>query len=93
MKEKEVMLGVPEDDNTIELTEHRAMVCFPEDAVEIEINAKVFHDSKLMEVRKVLSMQDIRESFKKADDGYIDDDDMFCITEKGMQWMEEHGIK
>lgn len=93
MKEKEVMLGVPEDDNTIELTEHRAMVCFPEDAVEIEINAKVFHDSKLMEVRKVLSMQDIRESFKKADDGYIDDDDMFCITEKGLQWLEENKEK
>ena len=92
MKEKEVMFGVTEE-NTVTLTDHRAMVQLPENAVEIEINAKVFKDGTLLDVSKTLSMEDIREAFRKADDGYIDDDDVFTVTEKGLQWLEEHETK
>lgn len=86
---KEVMLGVPEEKETIELSEHRAMVCFPEDAVEVKVDCKVFHNGELINVSKVLSMADIRTAFKKADDGYIDDDDRFVLTDKGKAYLEE----
>lgn len=88
MNEKEIMLGVPEED--VALTEHRAMVEMPENAVEVTLNAKVFYDGELITVHKVLDMNDIRTAFKKADDGYIDDEDRFCLTEKGIQWLENH---
>lgn len=76
-------------DEEVNLTEHRAMVYLPENSVEIEINCKVFNDGELLNVRKVLKMSDIRDAFRKADDGYIDDEDRFVLTEKGLKWLEE----
>jgi len=92
MAKKEIMLGVPEgeeEEKTIELTEHRAMVLLPEDAVEVEMNAMVYHEGKLVDVSRTLSMADLREAFRKADEGYIDDDDQFVLTEKGKAFFEE----
>lgn len=73
----------------IEVNVHRAMIELPENAVEITVNAKVFIDGKLLEVSNVYDMAAIREMFRKADDGYIDDDDVFTITDKGREYLEE----
>ena len=73
----------------IELMNHRAMVELPENAVEVQLGIKVFHEGELITVGRTLSMDDIRTAFRKADDGYIDDDDEFVITEKGLQWLED----
>ena len=94
MAKKEVMLGVtdsPEVKNEISLLEHRAILFgFPEHAVEIEIQAKVFENGELLNVTRKMDMDEIREAFRKADDGYIDDDDRFVITDKGIAYLEEH---
>lgn len=91
--DKEVMLGVPNDDLTeVEIMEHRAMVTMPENAVEVEIRAKVFENGELIDVSKKLSMQELREAFRKADDGYIDDDDVFVLTDKGRAHIDEYGL-
>lgn len=91
MKEKEIMLGVPEDDTeTVELDEHRAMIYLPENAVEIEVKAKVYHEGEIIDASKKMTLEDIREAFRKADDGYIDDDDVFYITDKGKALLEEY---
>ena len=87
-KKKEIMLGVPDEDG-VELLEHRAMVTLPEDAVEAEFNVKVFHEGELISVKKTMNMSELREAFKKADDGYIDDDDRFVLTDKGMAYLDE----
>lgn len=93
MKDEEIMLGVPAEEEskqeTVELINHRAMVELPENAVEITVNAKVFHDGGLINVSKKLDMNEIRTAFQKADDGYIDDEDTFEITEKGKAWLDE----
>lgn len=87
---EEVMLGVPaEDQESIELMEHRAMIELPEDAVEAQIKVKVFHDGEIVDVVKTLKMSDLRTAFRKADDGYIDDEDTFVLTDKGMAYLEE----
>ena len=76
--------------DAVELTNHRAMIELPEDAVEVELNIKVFHEGELIIVTTTLSMSDIRTAFKKADDGYIDEDDRFVLTERGKAWLEEY---
>lgn len=75
-------------DNEIELKEHRAMICLPENAVEATMIVKVFYAGKLIEVKKILEISDLRTAFQKADEGYIDDDDRFEITDKGLEWLE-----
>ena len=40
-----------------------------------------------------MKLSDIREAFRKADDGYIDDDDRYMITEKGLKWLEENAVE
>ena len=93
MEEKEVMLGVPDSpevENEISLLEHRAILFgFPEHAVEVEIQAKVFENGELLNVTRKMNMDEIREAFRKADDGYIDDDDRFVLTDKGKAYLEE----
>lgn len=91
-KDAEVLFGVPRGEE-ISLCEHRAMICLPEDSVEVEIRCKVYSGGKLVDVSKTLDMNDLRTAFKKADDGYIDDEDTFCITEKGLKWLEENETK
>ena len=78
-----------EDKEYIDLTEHRAMIYLPESAVEVTVSAKVYADGQLHNVSKTYDMQEIREMFRKADEGYIDDDDTFVITDKGRAFMEE----
>ena len=78
-----------DSDETIELLEHRAMIYLPEDVVEATIVCKVFMYGDVHKVEKRLTMADIREAFKKADDGYIDDDDVFTITDEGRAYFEE----
>lgn len=77
------------EEKEVVLNEHRAMVYLPEDAVEVRFEAKVYHDGELITAQKILTMGDLREAFRKADEGYIDDDDVFVITEKGKKWLEE----
>ena len=77
------------NDEYIELDEHRAMVTLPENAVEINIEAKIYDGGKIKHVARTMSMQDIREAFHKADSGYIDEDDRFTITDAGKQYLEE----
>ena len=93
MEEKEVMLGVPDDPENkeyMELSEHRAILFgLPEHAVEVEICANVFENGKLFNVSKTMNMDEIREAFRKADDGYIDDDDRFVLTDSGKAFLDE----
>ena len=86
VKKLEDMAKEPE---MVELMNHRAMVELPENAVEITVKAKVYHGGKLISVGKTMDMEEIRTAFRKADDGYIDDEDTFVITEKGKAWLDE----
>lgn len=78
-----------DDKEYIELNEHRAIIGLPENTVELTITAKVFEDGELQTVSAKYGMSQVREMFEKADKGYIDDDDRFVITEKGLAWLEE----
>lgn len=77
----------------IELNSVRSMIYIPENVIEIEMNIKVFEDSKIIEVKRTLNLQEIRKAIKKAEDGYVDEDDRFVITEEGRRFLEDrYGI-
>ena len=77
-------------DKTIEVYEERAIVYLPRDAIEVTIGAKLYlGKDKITDVEKRMDMHEIREAFRKAEEGYIDKDDQFVLTEKGRQWFEE----
>lgn len=81
----------PEERETIELQNHRAMIELPENTVSLTLTAKVYHEGELVTVGKDYSISEIREMFRKADDGYIDDDDRFVLTDRGKAFLEEIG--
>lgn len=80
----------------IAITSARAMIEVPENCVEMTLTCKVYLDGKLQEVQRTLTMKEIQEAVRKADEGYIDEDDVFTLTEKGMDyanWLEEREAK
>lgn len=73
----------------VELQSHFAVVELPDNTVEFELRCKVYESGKLIKVSRTFDMSAIQEAFRKAKDGYIDDDDRFVITEEGERWLEE----
>lgn len=76
----------------IKLTNERAILDIPENCVELTLVCKVYLDGKLQSVQRTLVMKEIQEAVRKADEGYIDEDDRFCLTEKGLDfanWLDE----
>ena len=73
----------------IELDEHYAVLQLPTNAIEIDINAKVYIDGKVQEVGCKYNLEEIRRAFQDADDNYIDPDERYVATELGKQFCEE----
>lgn len=67
----------------MELPEVRSMLYIPEKAVEITLTAKVYHNGELISFSKTLDLQEIRRAIADAENNYFEDDDVFCLTEKG----------
>lgn len=70
----------------IELTDHRAVVEFPEESIEVTLRCKVYVDGKIQTVEKKLRPSDIREAFRKGDD-YIDENDRFTLADEGREYI------
>lgn len=73
----------------VELTSVRAMIYVPENAVECELTFTVYQDGELSKVTQTMDMKELREAIRKAEEGYIDEDDVFTLTDKGRQWLDE----
>lgn len=72
-----------EDKKYIELCEVRSMIHIPQNAVEIKMNCEVYQDGELKSVIKTLNLQEIQKAIADAERNYIEDDDVFYLTEKG----------
>ncbi len=71
------------------LEQNYIVLSLPSETVEVEITAKVYHDGELINVKKTLSIQEVREGFKEAEEGYVPSDAVFQVTEKGLKYLEE----
>lgn len=74
----------------IELMNHRAIIEIPENSVKLKLVIDVYDDDdgEIKTVSAEYGLSQIREMFRKADNGYIDDDDKFYITEKGREYLK-----
>lgn len=73
----------------IDLEEEYIVLSIPKDAVEVTIRAKVWHKGSVIEVEKTVDFDTIREMFKEADQGYIPENAIFTLTDKGKAYLEE----
>ena len=65
-----------------------AVIELPSNAIEADLTIKIYQDGEIMKVNKTLKMSDIREAFRKAKEGDIDENDRFVLTEKGMETLK-----
>lgn len=72
----------------IELNEKWAVIGLPEEAVEVEITAKVYVNGEIVNFGKRLNMKELREAFQEAEDGYIPSYATFQITDEGRKYLE-----
>ena len=76
-------------ERVVDLETRRAIIELPTNAVEVEITAKIYKDGRITEVKQRMDMDDIHMVCKMADEGYIDDDDKFSLTELGLQTLND----
>ena len=69
------------------LEERWAVIGLPNNAVHVEMNVDLYEDGEIKKATKELDTEDIRRAFGRADDGYIDEDDRFVFTEKGIEYL------
>ena len=72
-----------EEKKIVELTDEWAVVLLPVDAAFVKMDISVFQDGEIVRVYGELGPKEIRDAFRRAETGYIDDDDRFELTEKG----------
>lgn len=84
MSEKETK----QETKYVQLLERRAVITIPENTVTLDLQVRVFDGVGIQTLCKSMDMQQVREAFNKGDD-YIDDEDVFKITDAGRASLEE----
>ena len=78
-----------EEKNMIELEEEWIVIRLPKNTITADVTAKVWDGEKVVNVIKKLEMEDVKDAFRKAADGYIDEDDEFVITDEFKKAVDE----
>lgn len=66
--------------NVLELDEDFIVIGIPANTVEIELSAKVWHDGKIITVKRTLPFNEVKEAFNEANKGYIPSDAVFVLN-------------
>ena len=74
----------------IEIAQDRAMLYIPHNALEGKLEFKIYLDDKIQTVYTILDQDELREAVRKADEGYIDEEDCFVLTDKGRKYLNKH---
>lgn len=80
---------MPSDESGILLKEDFAVILLPVNTIGVELSVKVFEDGNVFDVCKSMDLQDVRTAFRMAEEGYIDENDTFVLTEKGKAYAEQ----
>lgn len=70
----------------------RAMIYLPKNSVKITITAIIYENDELVSVSCDLDLSEIRKAFADAEENYIEDEDIFVLTEKGKRSFDEKNI-
>lgn len=74
---------------TVNLSEEFIVLAIPSSTIEVEIKAKVWHEGKVLDVSKTMSVEEVREAIKEAQNGYIPSDAVFTLTDLGREELEQ----
>lgn len=77
----------------IEIDQDRAMLYIPHNALEGTLEFKIYLNGEIRTVRTTLNQDELNEAVRKADEGYIDEDDRFVLTDTGrehLEYLKEH---
>lgn len=77
----------------IEIDQDRAMLYIPHNALEGTLEFKIYLNGEIRTVHTTLNQDELNEAVRKADEGYIDEDDRFVLTDKGrehLEYLKEH---
>lgn len=69
-----------EEKEYVEVTEDRAMLYVPHNALEATLTFKVYLDGEIKTIQTTLTQDELAEAVRKAADGYIDEDDKFVLN-------------
>ena len=73
----------------VELQERYIVLAIPKDTVEVEINAKVWHNGEIIAVSKTMCFDEVRAMFKEAEHGYIPENAVFTLTDAAREALEK----
>ena len=76
------------NEDGIRLDEDFIVLTIPKNTVELRMLLQVYIDHTLVPVTKDMDMFEIREAFKKAEDGYIDEDDEFVLSDEAKAYLD-----
>ena len=76
--------------NEVTIPTDYAVLEIPSQAVEITLSAKVFLDGEIRTVQTTFDFEAIRNAIKEAED-YISPDDIFTLTEAGVEYAKKMG--
>lgn len=77
----------------IEIDQDRAMLYIPHNALEGTLEFKIYLNGEIRTVHTTLNQDELNEAVRKADEGYIDEDDRFVLTDEGrehLEYLKEH---
>lgn len=77
------------DQEIIELENEFIVLAVPKSTVEVTISAKIYHDGKRQDVHRTMGLDEVREAFKEAEQGYIPSDAVFALTPLGKKCAED----
>lgn len=73
----------------IELMDDRAMFYVPHNALEATLTFKIYLNGEVQTVYRNLTQDELQEAVRKAAEGYIDEDDVFTLTDEGRAYAEQ----
>ena len=79
------------NEDGIRLDEDFIVLTIPKNTIELRMLLQVYVDHTLVPVTKDMDMFEIREAFKKAEDGYIDEDDEFVLSDEAKAYLDRIG--
>lgn len=74
--------------NNVELQDNYIVLSLPTETVEAMIIAKVYHDGELIDVKKTLNIQDVRDAFNDAKENYFPPDEMWFLNDKALEELD-----
>lgn len=75
----------------VELQEEWAVIGLPRNTVEVTLRVRMYSDGELVDAEKKMSMTDVLDAFKLAEDGFTHPDDEWSLTDKGLSLAKSFG--